>query len=87
MACITQQPEWSPEALKELSRALGKEPTAQDRFRALFDCVENITPVRDIARTSGRITEASLHKPGEVITLEDGRKYEIDEAGRWIRKP
>lgn len=85
MACVTQALGLSPEALKMLEEALGKEPVANDEFRALFNDVTDITPVRQVARKTGRVTEVSLYKPGDVIILDDGRKYEVDDAGRWIR--
>lgn len=86
MANITQYPtEWTPETLAKLKDALQSEPTAFDRFNALFDFVQDITPVRSVARETGNVTEVRLHEPGEIVTMEDGRKYEVQDNGQWLR--
>ena len=86
MANISQEPvEWKPETLKRLGELLGSPLCVSDRFNALFDQVEDITSVRQLARETQTPTSVSLHEPGDIITLDDGRRYEVDDAGRWIR--
>lgn len=86
MANITQYPtEWSPETLAKLKNALQSDPTAFDRYNALFDAPIDITPVRAVAKETGNITEVRLHEPGEIVTMEDGRRYEVQDNGQWLR--
>lgn len=85
MANVTQLPEWSREALERFKVLVQKEPIGFDGIHALFDNLTDLNPVKEIAKESGRITEVSLHKPGDVVTLDDGRKYQVDDDGKWNR--
>lgn len=87
MANISQFPmEWTKENIRKLSEALNLEPTAWDRYNALFDNVIHITPVRQVACETKCPTRVALHKPGDIVAMEDGRQYEVQDDGKWLRK-
>ena len=77
----------TPEALREFSEALDRGPSASDHYRMLFDDVaKEELPLLEIAierRPSSAIV--SLHQPGEIVEMADGRKYEVQDNGQWHR--
>ena len=83
---VEQSPMMSEEMMEKLRELYG-EPTAFDPFRALWYAKEetDITPVRQIAKETNRVTSVSLHKPGEIVEMSDGRKYEVQDNGQWLR--
>ena len=87
MANVIMKPEWETGALQSLIDAWNANPVATDGKNALFDGQDasDLTPIPYISKSSGRIVEVRLHQPGEKIRLSDGREYEVDDNGHWIR--
>jgi hypothetical protein len=77
----------TPADVQAFSEALNRGPTASDHFRMLFDDVaKEELPLLEIAierRPSSAIV--SLHQPGEIVEMADGRKYEVQDNGQWHR--
>lgn len=83
---VEQMPLMDEESRKRLEELFG-EPTAFDASKMLFDSFPEMfdaTPVRKIARESGKITRVEMHAPGEIAEV-GGRKYQVQESGAWKR--
>ena len=37
------------------------------------------------ALKKGEVKRAALHRPGKIITAENGKQYHVDEKGTWRR--
>lgn len=82
-----EQPAGMDARMRQELRELLGEPAAHDDYRAIFDRKgpTDITPVRRMAKESGKVTTVSLHEPGEIVTMSDGRQYEVQDNGQWRR--
>jgi len=89
MAGISQIPEMSESMRKMVEEAFGK-PSASDNVTMLYDqidpwAVNKVQALHKEQEHPQRITEVKLYEPGEIHTMSDGRQYQVDDDGKWIR--
>ena len=89
MANVMVNRPFTNEELHAFSELLNKAPTVSDRFQALFDDVNEIdAPLLENAVMQYDVSaNVSLHSPGEIVEMSDGRKYEVQDNGQWKRVP
>ena len=92
MANVRVVSPFTDEDLRFLSDAIEKGPTVYDRFQALFDCAaEANIPTQVVEpgvfefRCPSQTATVTLHQPGNIVEMADGRKYEVQDNGQWKR--
>ncbi|HIJ69360.1 MAG TPA: hypothetical protein HPP57_07640 [Deltaproteobacteria bacterium] len=87
MAQLQQSPFLRPEALKKFEEVTGKYAVAVDQLRALFDQVSEhmVGPAVELETQKSGEPIVTLHEPGEIVEMSDGRKYEVQDNGQWKR--
>ena len=63
------------------------EASAKDEVSILFDKIGTIQQkeMSKIAKEEKQPVTVTLYNPGEIKTMSDGTKYQVDEHGSWRR--
>ena len=88
MSSINFQEPYSEETRKMLEEAFGK-AAGFDPRTMLFnhDQMQSIDTqvMKAVANQEKQPVDVSLHAPGEIKTMSDGTKYQVDDKGSWRR--
>lgn len=88
MSSINFQEPYSEETRKKLEEVFGK-AAGFDPRTLLFDHEQmqsiDTKLMSTVARQEKQPVDVSLHAPGEIKTMSDGTKYQVDEHGSWRR--
>jgi hypothetical protein len=73
------------EMREAFKKQFGEGPSLDDAFAKLFlTDADDITEEKVItALENPDVKSVAFHKPGEVVTLLDGTRYEVRENGSW----